>query len=281
MVGITIDCRLGNQLFQYAFIRALAVKLGTRYFVNENIEKFIAADYFDIGGYHPILNYVNKLYFKLSCGSLFKSLQSTPVGDYEPGSFRALKDREIYRGYFQSELFFENIIPGLASHIRVKKHIAARFGAEYASLFQNNRVVAVHIRRGDYLGLNDWWAENLGSNDLSLPAAYYLDSLEQVSGRERYKVIFVSDDIDFARSAFSHIPGALFAGADMMTDFQILMNADVCIISNSSFAWWAAYLNTKKDKQVFCPKYWLGFKIKKEYPEGIIPAQWKQVAVNH
>jgi hypothetical protein len=279
MVGITIDCRLGNQLFQYAFIRALSLKLHTRYFVNEKIERFTAADYFDIGGYHPLLNGMNRLYFKLGYGNIFKTLQATQVEDDDAESPHALEDRKIYRGYFQSGRFFENIIPDLASHIRVKKAVAARFESQYGPFFRHNRVIAVHIRRGDYLDLNDWWMENLGSKDLSLPVSYYVNSLEQVKKWEQYKIIFVSDDIAFARSAFSHVPGALFAGTDMMDDFQILMNADVCIISNSSFAWWAASLNPKKNKQVFCPKYWLGFKIEKEYPPNIIPATWEQVTV--
>jgi hypothetical protein len=226
------------------------------------------------------MNYLYKLYFKLRYGSLTRSLQSVPIENNEAGALSVLEDGRIYRGYFQSELFFKNILHDLASHIRIKKPLTERFNEQYGSLFQNNRVIAVHIRRGDYLELNDWWRENLGSNDLALPADYYLNSLEEVSNREMYKVIFVSDDITFAQETFSHIPGALFAGADMMTDFQILMNADVCIISNSSFAWWAAFLNPKENKQVFCPKYWLGFRIKKEYPENIIPGAWRQIAVN-
>jgi len=75
------------------------------------------------------------------------------------------------------------------------------------------------------------------------------------------------------------VENALFANNDMITDFQIIMNADACIISNSSFAWWAAYLNSKKDKKIYCPEHWLGFKIKREYPENIIPGEWIKVNV--
>jgi len=89
----------------------------------------------------------------------------------------------------------------------------------------------------------------------------------------------VSDDIDFARTEFTHIPNSEFSQSDMITDFQIIMNADVSILSNSSFAWWAAYLNPKKNKIIYCPQYWLGFKVKKEYPENIIPTAWNQIKV--
>jgi hypothetical protein len=46
------------------------------------------------------------------------------------------------------------------------------------------------------------------------------------------------------------------------------MNADYCIISNSSFSYWGAYLN-KKALKVIAPKYWSGFKAAAEYPKRI------------
>jgi hypothetical protein len=59
-----------------------------------------------------------------------------------------------------------------------------------------------------------------------------------------------------------------------------MINADKLIISNSSFAWWGTYLN-KKNAEVFAPRYWLGFKIRKEYPVGIFNSlNWNLVEVN-
>ena len=61
-------------------------------------------------------------------------------------------------------------------------------------------------------------------------------------------------------------------------DFQLLLHADKLIISNSSFAWWGAYLNKNKT-EVFVPQYWLGFKVDKEIPADIIPARFISVPV--
>ena len=279
MVGINIQCRLGNQLFQYAFIKALAERFHTSFYLNEKMEQFTAANYFDLEGYSPTRNKINKFLLKLESGNLIKKLQATDIDIYSEAVSNALTNRTIYNGYFQSELFFKDIAVKIPAYIRVKKEHVDKFQAQYQDTFTNNRTIAVHIRRGDYLNLNDWWAANFGSNNLSLPTSYYLKCLEQVPDYKNHKIIFVSDDIDFARTEFARIPNAEFSQSDMITDFQIIMNADVSILSNSSFAWWAAYLNPKKDKAIYCPQYWLGFKIEKEYPENIIPGGWNQIKV--
>lgn len=280
MVGINVQCRLGNQLFQYAFIKALAERFHTSFYLNEKIVPLIAADYFDLEGYNPTQNKLNKFLLKLESGNLIKKLNATDIDTYSEAVSNALTNHTIYSGYFQSELFFKDIAAKIPGYIRIKKEHSDKFQAQYQGTFTNNRTIAVHIRRGDYLNLNDWWATNLGSNNLSLPTSYYLNCLEQIPEYKNHKIIFVSDDIGFARTEFAHIPNAEFSQSDMITDFQIIMNADVCILSNSSFAWWAAYLNPKKNKAIYCPQYWLGFKVHKEYPENIVPAAWNQILVD-
>lgn len=279
MVGVVIDCRLGNQLFQYAFIKALSEKLNTPFFVNESIEKFIVADYFDVEGYTPVINSLKKLIFKVVSGNLLKSLQAVNVGTYSEHHKLPFNNNKIYSGYFQSELFFENISSSISSFIKVKSKFKQNFDKIYRNTFSQNKIIVIHIRRGDYLNLNDWWQQNFGSNDLTLPKSYYLNCLEQIGNYKQYKIIFVSDDMEFARTEFSYLNTAEFANNDMITDFQLIMNADVCIISNSSFAWWAAYLNQKSNKKVYCPENWLGFKVNREYPDHIIPAEWITVPV--
>jgi hypothetical protein len=272
-----MQCRMGNQLFQYAFVKALSEKFNTSFYLNEKVERLILSDFFDLEGYHPVQNLMNKLLLKIQSGSIFKSLNSTEIDTFSESLEKRLRNHTIYNGYFQSEFFFKEIAKDIQQYIRVKKKHMTRFDAIYKNTFSTTRVIAVHLRRGDYLDLNDWWAANFGSNNLTLPVSYYLNCIAQVPDYKNHLIIFVSDDISFARKEFGHIANAIFSEGDMMTDFQILMNADVCILSNSSFAWWAGYLNAKKSKIIFCPRYWLGFKIKREYPDNIIPLDWIQV----
>jgi hypothetical protein len=92
---------------------------------------------------------------------------------------------------------------------------------------------------------------------MMLPVSYYEKSLEKI---EDYKIIFVGDNISFAKEHFSHIPNSTFEQNDAIVDFQIILNADIAIIANSSFAWWAAWLNPNPNKKIIAPKYWVGFK---------------------
>lgn len=280
MIGITIDCRLGNQLFQYAFAKTLAEQLGTGFYANEQLARFLAADYFDLKGYHRLTNPIKRLAFKLTHAQPLQPLQSIPVGDFDETFISELTDGEIYRGYFQSALFFKDIAATIGDYIRVKKKFQRKFQLTYRNLFAGNRVIVVHVRRGDYLHLNYWWQKNLGSSDLSLPLSYYQNCLKNVELGENDKLVFVSDDMEYVRSEFAYLPNSMFVQNDAITDFQLIMHADICIIANSSFAWWAAYLNPKKNKQVLCPQYWLGFKISMEYPANIIPPEWTQIAVH-
>jgi hypothetical protein len=55
-----------------------------------------------------------------------------------------------------------------------------------------------------------------------------------------------------------------------------LVNADICILSNSTFGWWGAYLNPKKP-EIIASKYWLGRAQKKEYPTNVVPDHWQQM----
>lgn len=275
MIGVSIQCRLGNQFFQYAFARALSKRLKTQFFLVEGKEKLILSEYFELEGYSKFLNLLKKIIYKLKNRKLFENLQAIEI----QSPFDNLSDNSIYLGYFQSELFFKDIADHISSYIVIKSRYVTTFNKLYRQTFTESKVIAIHIRRGDYLNLDHWWLENLGSDNLSLPISYYEKCLSQIENLNAYKLFFVSDDIEYVKTYFGHYKNAIFGGNDMITDLQILTNAHVCILSNSSFSWWAAYLNKHPNKKIFCPKYWLGFKIEKEYPESIIPNNWIQTEV--
>lgn len=277
MVGVIIQCRLGNQLFQYAFIAALAKRKNVSFFLNDKFESLLLRPYFDLKHYHPFANTIKQYWFKLRSGKYLKSLNAIEIHRFD--ELDRLEDNKIYSGFFQSDLYFQEINQEIKDFISVKKKFVRSFQHKFGKLFYEHKTIAVHIRRGDYLELNYWWQDNLGDTNLALDDQYYRTCLAQVENLKEYRVLFISDDITYAEKQFNDIEQAIFVSNEMIIDFQILQNADICILSNSSFSWWGAYLNSKANKKVFCPENWLGFKIGREFPPGIINQDWQKVSV--
>ena len=115
---------------------------------------------------------------------------------------------------------------------------------------------------------------------MSLPETYYNNALQQIEKIEDYTVIIVTDDIQNVEGKLEGIKCKVIVSDSEIMDFNMLLHADKLIISNSSFAWWGAYLN-KKNAVVFVPQNWLGFKIGKEIPADIIPARFIPVPVHY
>ena len=125
----------------------------------------------------------------------------------------------------------------------------------------------------------DYGSEALGGKNLCLPISYYNNSVKSVTDLDQYTIICISDDIDYAKKHLKYSQNILFESNDTIVDYQLMLNANALIIANSSFAWWAAYLNNKPNKIVYSPKYWLGFKKNIEYPLGITSSDFIPVDV--
>ncbi len=285
MIAVKLEGRLGNQLFQYAFIYAAAKRLKTGFYLDKSVEEFFPTKYFTIkndilfpldnrifciSGYKNIFNiHIKKAFYKMLEQMVFGKKKiiisnEQPISD----ALNKIVDGYMYQGYFQSEKYFVDCKEDIKAILTIKTRYIELFNEVNKNVPLLKKKVVIHIRRSDYV-----------AQDTTLPLAYYKQALNMVAD-ENAVYVFISDDSQFVKKQFEHIENKYISDNSEIIDLQFLINADVCILSNSSFSWWGAWLNSNKNKQVFAPKYWLGFKEQKEFPVGIangLNFNWIQV----
>lgn len=120
--------------------------------------------------------------------------------------------------------------------------------------------IAIHIRRGDYLKAQDFHV-NLWDTD------YYKEAIK-LFPRGPF-LVFCKDnqdpeqdkrDREWCETNLPILLGDAFEMAPKdsteVEDLNLMASCKSIIMANSSFSWWAAYLNPNKDKVVVCPKTW-------------------------
>jgi len=259
MVGVKFIGRMGNQIFQYAFFQYLKTnqKGFTFFFVNPH--HAYLTKYFDLAD-HDNLTLGSKVY-SIYTRILPKILKFKEVylESIQVPKNVTVEDWTIYKGFYQTDFYLKNIQGPFK--LSLKKKFTDEFDKNFGNTFRNHKTVVVHIRRTDYL--------KYGKRDISLPIAYFGKRLKAIDNIDDHLVYFVSDDITYVKDYFGEKSNYIYSTNDEITDFQIIKNADIAIISNSSFAWWAAYLS-EKDNVVYAPKNWLGFRIGKEHPKRVM-----------
>jgi len=268
MVGVKFNGRLGNQLFQYFFLIYLKSRDGSKSYFFINPHHAYLARYFDFGTYHN-LTLSSKIYSVAarSIPKIFRFKDIYVQNFFSPKEHTPV-NRTIYNGFFQSDFYIRH----LPDNVRpvIKKQYRDQFDKKFGEMFNTNKTVVVHIRRTDYL--------SYGKRDISLPIDYFKKQLDSIENLDTYKVFFVSDDMEFVKKEFPHKENFIFSSNSEIMDFQLIHNADIAIISNSTFAWWAAYL-CPKNNTVIAPKNWFGFRIGREHPKGIMTDRflWRDV----
>jgi hypothetical protein len=271
MIIVRLVGRLGNQLFQYAFALSERRRLGVQAVIDDRFMRDLVSEYFHVKGLFRN-KLIKKFVFRFN---KFPSIYQDGVEDVQDFFSRHISDSKYYYAYFQSERYFNSIKDEIKDRIGIKRRFRDAFDQKYGQLFSNNKVLAIHCRFGDYV---EYHREDLGGADFTLPASYYQHALSLIPDLDSYLTILVTDDVEMCNNRIGHIKNKMVVSDSEILDFQILLHADRLIIANSSFSWWAAYLN-KKNAPVLVPEYWLGFKVKTEFPNSIIPPHFRKVGI--
>lgn len=273
MVVVQLIGGLGNQLFQYAAAKSLAIEkkkklcIDVSQFENYKLHNY-ALNHFNI--FSNIYRRPNKYLRKIK-NFLKKSVYYKEVGfGYNKELININGDAIFLEGYFQSEKYFLKYEKEIRNDFEIITPLKT-ITKETIEQIQRVNSVSIHIRRGDYLTnqLHNTNKEN-----------YYEKALEIIESRVDKPVFFVfSDDMDWVKLNFSTKQETVFIDFnDALTNFEDLKLMYSCkhnVIANSSFSWWGAWLNQNPDKVVIAPKQW--FNDDSIYVEDIIPTSWVKI----
>jgi hypothetical protein len=173
------------------------------------------------------------------------------------------------KGYFQSYRYFDE--PMILEYLmNLKPNSESELFDQYYKIANDQKVLMVHIRLGDYLQ-----EANFG-----IPSKHYYSNAisEMLSFRAFDQIWVVSDQPNLAKEMFEEflVENIQFIDQEGMLDehvWQLLRQGAGYVIGNSSFAWWAALLSANVEKLVVCPTPW--FRGIRE-PKDLVPPSWRR-----
>lgn len=284
MIIVRIWEGLGNQMFQYAYARALQAKgmevrldMGKAYDeifdkYRNHIQRTTGIQNFNLRvkpidvykyGKYFYLNQdtpVRKMLYILGKNSMwFYNFYEEEEQKYSKKA-EEIKGNYYVKGWFQSERYFKDIRNILLKEFTPKKKIIISEKIREALI--NPQSVSVHIRRGDYVKINN-----------TVSSLYYQKAIQCIRQFYQNPIFLVfSDDLDWAKSNIPMEGEVIYVNEDKkMQDYEELLIMSKCksnIIANSTFSWWAAWLNQNKEKCVIAPNKWF------QGQEGIVPEEW-------
>lgn len=279
MIIIQLAGGLANQLFQYAFGRALALKnsdqlkLDTTGYTPSNFRQY-KLDAYNIKAEIATAEEIKKL--KLPYGLLsrfFRGFKYTILGvqniDYDPKLLEK-KGNQYLTGFFQSEEYFKKIRDVILNDLNLNKPLSEK-AKQYLTQIKQTTTASLHVRRTDYV-TNIKANEHHGTCSLE----YYEKAIKLLSDKFSNITFFIfSDDINWCKENLKiNFPVVYVEDLNEHEDLYLMSQCQHNIIANSSFSWWGAWLNNNADKVIIAPEKWANVK---NIHKDIVPKDWIKI----
>jgi glycosyl transferase family 11 len=291
MVVVRLTGGLGNQLFQYATARRLALVRGVELVL-------------DIGWFrHEAPAYPAPRVYELECFGLparLVSLSPSTIARWERGlaarlgrwpgrriRLPVLEQSEdwdvvdervldgpadvVLLGYWQSERYFEDAAETIRADLELPTAPDTRY-AQLLEAIESTEAIAVHVRRGDYVAIPQV-AERHGT----LPASYQREAVRLVverAGRDAHVFVF-SDDPEWAEQHLAFELPTTHVGRmpwSAPAELRLIASCRHHVIANSSYSWWGAWLGERPGQVVVAPRTWF-----RDRGTAIVPPRWLRV----
>lgn len=284
MIIVQVNGGLGNQLFQYSTAKALSIK--------KNALLLLDMSWFDQTGKKDGLHYFS-IPDKIASNSELKPFYERGLLTKAVQRLKPSTKREIYRekffhfdpdlfkvndtvflkGIWQSEKYFIDHEDALRQVLTIKEEYVGHLSSIKSEL-QSTNSISIHVRRGDYLTAVALDVLGLQEKD------YYKSAWSAITSKvTNAQAYFFSDDTKYVEEELMPlIPGKILSRPEpdnYIEDFYLMSQCKHNIIANSSFSWWAAWLNNNPDKWVVAPKKW--FNNGPKDTQDLIPHSWLRI----
>lgn len=242
--------RLANQMFQYASLKGIAFNRGFDYCIPpkevfgkiDSLVRTSDTNLYECFDINPI-----------NVGVTQYKTQEESTFSFDEDLFHNCDDGININGYFQTEKYFENIEEDIRSEFKFKSEIYNPSKKKFDEFFEGSKVIALHIRRGDYISNSNHPVQSLH---------YYEDALKLLD--KNIAVLILSDDSLWCKQQKIFEDDRFFISdlGNTCVDLCLMTMCDYHIIANSSFSWWGSWLS--KSKQTIAPKVWFGEELSKQ-----------------
>lgn len=282
MITCNLMGGLGNQIFQIFATISYAIKSKTQF-------KFINIETLG-GGSTTIRNtFWNSFFSRLKpflIDNIPKDIHVITEKNFtynELPLYEMIGHDTLIYGYFQSYKYFQENFEIICRIINVK-NMKDNLIEKIENLYNNNlnlsECVSMHFRIGDYKKIQDFHP--------IMTKEYYLTSLNAIKHKynNNFTVIYFceNNDLDDVMITINYLKNhfkefTFIRGDNSLEDWEQMLFMSCChhnVIANSSFSWWAAYLNDWKDKIVCYPSIWFGTSSKNN-TKDLCPEEWIKI----
>ena len=272
MICVRLEGGLGNQLFQYAAGRALALRHGCELLLDTSTlqrrNRRVTPRHLELHHLRHVGRVATERESRLlpwlhraasfSCW-ISPWRVSVEKGTAFNAAFETLPDQSYLVGYWQSYRYFSDIAKQLMTELE-PVNIFSSMSLAVAERIDSTTSVALHVRRGDYASL-----ASAASFHGVLPLTYYKAAVARVRERVDVPSFFVfSDAPEWCRANLQLGDKATFvahnSGADAWQDLILMGRCRHHVIANSSFSWWGAWLADQRwadpQRLVVAPAHW-------------------------
>ncbi len=189
---------------------------------------------------------------------------------YNPSLFD-LKGNYYLEGLWQTEKYFINI-KNKIMHDFMFAEFTNKNNLSLAIKLDSEQSIAIHVRKGtDYIRQNTFGTCSLN---------YYQKAIKYMNQNVLNPIYYVFTDnqqwVDenFKEFQYKVIDWNPISGPDNYLDMQLMSVCKHNIIANSSYSWWAAWLNRNPNKIVIGPKKWFNTEYQKLDTSDLLPDDW-------